>query len=819
MSNHHHKNEPDYGESFVPGAGPERLAPKSLDHFQRGHRERAEHRDKECYTRRAPPQPRREDRSNERPTILQGFHVLECLDRLTHLEQDRRKVFAELDRARSQYPEPFDNGKALTALISSAARRRNVHMAGMIWAWMDVAHVAKNTFHYNSMISATEKSRNYRQALALLREMEQRNIPKNEVTFSSAISACEKCGEWRTALDLLDGMEREGIQRTAIAYNAAISACEKAMLPQKACDVFRRMKREGIKPSVVSYSALISAAEKGGQWKLALEILEEMKAEGYHGNVVAYSAAISALAKGQQWQLALSLFREVQACGGQPSIVTYNATMTALEKSLEWERALDMFDEMKSRNLPITVVSYGSCISACDKGLQYRQCLEYLDEMTEMGIPKNVIIFGAAMSCMEKCCRADIGFQLMERMRIEGIQPNVHVYNSAISACARSNLWEKGYELFREMDEVGVKKDVVTYNAILDAVCSQIKLGRTLFEEGVRKGFYARVSRLGEQWFELDLHFLSLGGGEIALGWWFEECLVPYLMNTERLKAVNSISIVTGYGKTRTRGRRFGDDGMRKRCKAMLGFMNIKEVDQANAGRIHIDKDALIEEANKNGGKIIFDLDGYLQWKETETTANVVPDTVQKIRPRFKPAVPGSGGPPFIRIETELTSPEYRLENAEQNTYTDHPVPEEPYHDEARPPHYAGRDYMNNISEDTYHDEYAGHEPYEGNLDQKRTRDDPYDNGRDNRTYDDSRGRYDRRDPKRSRYEDGPYRGRGGGRFGGRRGRGGPRRDNYHDNWRGPDRSAQDRGAYDRDQSDTRQDPQPQPSNNRGYRL
>jgi pentatricopeptide repeat protein len=104
------------------------------------------------------------------------------LDRLTHLEQDRRKVFAELDRARSQYPEPFDNGKALTALISSAARRRNVHMAGMIWAWMDVAHVAKNTFHYNSMISATEKSRNYRQALALLREMEQRNIPKNEVT-------------------------------------------------------------------------------------------------------------------------------------------------------------------------------------------------------------------------------------------------------------------------------------------------------------------------------------------------------------------------------------------------------------------------------------------------------------------------------------------------------------------------------------------------------------------------------------------------------------------------------------------------------------
>lgn len=664
-------------------------------------------------------------------------------------------------------------------------------------------------------------------------------------------------------------MEREGIQRTAIAYNAAISACEKAMLPQKACDVFRRMKREGIKPSVVSYSALISAAEKGGQWKLALEILEEMKAEGYRGNVVAYSAAISALAKGQQWQLALSLFREVQACGGQPSIVTYNATMTALEKSLEWERALDMFDEMKSRNLPITVVSYGSCISACDKGLQYRQCLEYLDEMTEMGIQKNVIIFGAAMSCMEKCCRADIGFQLMERMRIEGIQPNVHVYNSAISACARSNLWEKGYELFREMDDVGVKKDVVTYNAILDAVCSQIKLGRTLFEEGVRKGFYARVSRLGEQWFELDLHFLSLGGGEIALGWWFEECLVPYLVNTEKLKSVNSISIVTGYGKTRTRGRRHGDDGMRKRCKAMLGFMNIKEVDQSNAGRIHIDKEVLIAEADRNGGKIVFDLEGYLQWKETETTANVVPDTIQKIRPRFKPAVPGSGGPPFIRIETELTSPEYRLENIEQNAYNDQPVPKEHYRDDSRPhdAHYASREYPSNQAD---HVQYGGNDEFghsdaygnEHNFDHntKRNREEVADRGgqsshetghphRDyyegrGSQYDEPHGRYDsvheRRDPKRSRYEDDrgghPYRGRGrgGGRFDrsyGRRGRG-PRRESYHDrsdnrDWRGNDRqennyAAGDRASYDidRDQVKPRPDQQQQQQQtSRGYRL
>eukprot|EP00585_Thalassiosira_rotula_P008545 CAMPEP_0196156618 /NCGR_PEP_ID=MMETSP0910-20130528/42581_1 /TAXON_ID=49265 /ORGANISM="Thalassiosira rotula, Strain GSO102" /LENGTH=251 /DNA_ID=CAMNT_0041421097 /DNA_START=22 /DNA_END=774 /DNA_ORIENTATION=- len=251
--------------------------------------------------------------------------------------------------------------------------------------------------------------------------------------------------------------------------------------------------------------------------------------------------------------------------------------MTALEKGLQWERALDLFDEMKYKNMPVTVVSYGSAISACEKGYQWRQCLEYLDEMTERKIAKNVIIFGAAMSCMEKACRADIAFQLMERMNLEGVRPNVHIFNSAISACARCKLWRKGFELFKEMDKVGVKRDVVTYNAVLDAVCSQVDLAEQIFREGVGRGFYAKVSRLGTQWLELDLHFLSLGGGETALRWWFEKCLVPYLGDSKELASVKSIDIVTGYGKTRARGARKGDDSMRKRVRAMLSFMNICE--------------------------------------------------------------------------------------------------------------------------------------------------------------------------------------------------------------------------------------------------
>lgn len=171
-----------------------------------------------------------------------------------------------------------------------------------------------------------------------------------------------------------------------------------------------------------------------------------------------------------------------------------------------------------------------------------------------------------------------------------------------------------------------------------------------VFYTGVEKGFYARVSRLGTQWLELDLHFLSLGGGEIALGWWFEECLVPYLVNTSKLEAVQSISIVTGYGKTRSRGARMNDDGMRLRVRAMLKYMNIRETPQPNKGRIHIDKAALIEVVKQNGGRIRFDIEGYTRFKEEETTANKYPDVVQQVRPRFRPARPGQGPPgTFIR--------------------------------------------------------------------------------------------------------------------------------------------------------------------------
>jgi len=73
---------------------------------------------------------------------------------------------------------------------------------------------------------------------------------------------------------------------------------------------------------------------------------------------------------------------------------------------------------------------------------------------------------------------------------------------------------------------------------------------------------------------------------------------------------------------------------MRKRILAMLQFMNIYEVEQPNKGRIHIDKEALTREVEKNGGKIIFDEDGYKRWKQKETTANQIPSAPQISRNR-----------------------------------------------------------------------------------------------------------------------------------------------------------------------------------------
>ena len=182
------------------------------------------------------------------------------------------------------------------------------------------------------------------------------------------------------------------------------------------------------------------------------------------------------------------------------------------------------------------------------------------------------------------------------------------------SRFARCKLWKEALKVFYEMDQVGIAKDIVTYNALLDSIYFHVKLARNIFKEGHKKGFYSDMTKVDEkrpERLQIDLHFLSLGAGEVALGWWFEECLKSFFGNMKQLSVVEIIEVITGHGKSRWRGVRDGDDGMKKRARDVMKFMNIVEVHQPNQGRIRVDMEFLKKEVQKNGGKIVLDVKCY----------------------------------------------------------------------------------------------------------------------------------------------------------------------------------------------------------------
>jgi len=114
----------------------------------------------------------------------------ELLNHLERVQGGNSVLFQELDRARERYPDAFRSGKALTALISGSARRRNVRLAYAVWDWLNLQqnrpegkkNIPKNTYHYNSMITVYATARKPQQALELMKEMSREGIEKNEVT-------------------------------------------------------------------------------------------------------------------------------------------------------------------------------------------------------------------------------------------------------------------------------------------------------------------------------------------------------------------------------------------------------------------------------------------------------------------------------------------------------------------------------------------------------------------------------------------------------------------------------------------------------------
>ena len=226
------RQAPDHGENFVPGSeSAPNLAPRPLDHFKRGYSERADMRERETsmhkgngnvrrlgsdpeggpgsfqrptsfhrssfsdrdrpsarhgggshrdsyYDRRSGPSGDRGD-DRGRGQVIMGLDVQALVDRLCR----NGDVFRELDAAREEHAAVFQSGKAVTAVISNLARRRNLRLASVVWEWIDSVGIRKNTFHYNSMISVCEKVRDFKKALNLLDEMKDKGVPKNEVTY------------------------------------------------------------------------------------------------------------------------------------------------------------------------------------------------------------------------------------------------------------------------------------------------------------------------------------------------------------------------------------------------------------------------------------------------------------------------------------------------------------------------------------------------------------------------------------------------------------------------------------------------------------
>jgi len=210
------------------------------------------------------------------------------------------------------------------------------------------------------------------------------------------------------------------------------------------------------------------------------------------------------------------------------------------------------------------------------------------------------------------------------------------------------------------------------------------------------------------------------------------------------------------------RGARLGNDGMRKRVKAMLFFMNVKEVSQSNKGRIHIEKHDLMREVRINGGKIVFDEKGYRKYLEKETTANKKPHVTQYRRRRFpKKSIPDPT--PMKKNHDQkmnqrhedsnrLDGRGYSHQECHRSHHQEH-ARRSPFYDQER--HYDNRSnldrkYTHNDGCDRkyFHDRYDKYYSHDDRYDRKRkpshdrhdryySHDDRYD-----RKYDD---RYDRK--------------------------------------------------------------------------
>eukprot|EP00566_Odontella_aurita_P006600 CAMPEP_0113569744 /NCGR_PEP_ID=MMETSP0015_2-20120614/24581_1 /TAXON_ID=2838 /ORGANISM="Odontella" /LENGTH=596 /DNA_ID=CAMNT_0000472443 /DNA_START=1954 /DNA_END=3744 /DNA_ORIENTATION=+ /assembly_acc=CAM_ASM_000160 len=524
-----------------------------------------------------------------------------ALDFARDIVRHRSSVNDNLDSAFRKYPEAITSAATINRILDVIAdQMKEISIATSICTWF------------------------------LLHE----TIRKPLRVFGRIAKIFAAAGCWDMLTKTFDRMNECDIDGKVKVYNIVITDYGSRSENKEAELLYSRMRAEGIRPDQGTLKSMLKVCEKmrmGSRKKedqpveKALGYLKEFRAS-IGGNIDSdcYIIVINMSARSGNWQMALKILDEAKENTTRYTKKMmeelYHSSMLALQHGMQWEKTLDLFEEMRSRKLA-TTQSYTIAISACEKGLQWQQCLQYLDDMERDRVQKNEPTYGIAVSCMAKAGLVDIIFQLLDQMKSERIVPSNIALNTAIQACAHcsnseNNLWKKGYDIFLQIEKGKDPVDLDSYNAVLDALSFQTKLSLDIFRQGLEKGIIRPSSHVESASAKLDLHLLSLGAAEVCLRWWFEEHLLERFRSPRVMAKLKAVDVVTGWGKSRVGEKRKNEDGIKKRVATMISFYGLSEIPQSNKGMISIDISSLRKSTEDNGGKLIFDVEGYFKWKK-----------------------------------------------------------------------------------------------------------------------------------------------------------------------------------------------------------
>ncbi|CAL1129193.1 unnamed protein product [Cladocopium goreaui] len=449
--------------------------------------------------------------------------------------------------------------------ISGCARAALWQDASVLFATMHAGKVYPNVFVYNATISAYEKSGHWQHALRLFQLMTFTQVFPTVVSYNSMISACEKGGEWERALIFFRSVWIATLSPTLVTYSATISALEKCGFWQGALSLLAQMLAGRVTPDVTSYNALISACEKGGEWQRALHLFQLCRSE-LQPNLVSYNAMISACQKGWQWQQALKIFNSIPEAKLRPNLVTYSAVISSLEKSRAlWQLALHFFQQLKVSWSP-DVISYNASISCCGAAGEWQPALSLLRNMVD-----------------------------------SSISPTVVTYTSTIHSFTATAEWQRALVLWQQMHQASLASNFTAVSSMLDVLGgstskSAESVATAMFEAALRAKIFEDLVSAGPQ--KLDLHGYSVGASQLAVRWWLQMTVAPYLAS-ERWKIGHEgewtsrnlpITLVTGFGSSLATY----SPKLRPALLELLRGMGLAaEMNRSNPGRIEVELERL----------------------------------------------------------------------------------------------------------------------------------------------------------------------------------------------------------------------------------